>query len=315
MARSIERCGRHRDQRHPVAIVARAYEAADDLRLMQGLQQELWALEGPSVLTHVGDLAWGTTMHLGREREWVRRLWLEGDRCVAWAWLRRPSSLDYEVHSAHMRGSLHDEVLSWLESHAEGEGPLSTFALEDDGDRLDVLAARGYSRPEDGTWYAYYVREVGEEHALPPLPQGFSFRTVDGERDLRERVDAHREVWAPSRVTEESYRNVMRVWPYRPDLDCVIAAPDGAFVAYALCWYDPLNRVGELEPVGTRPGHRRRGLGAAVCDYVIERLRRVGARWAIVYADGREESAPARKLYESVGFRRHARVVELRKAR
>jgi hypothetical protein len=38
-----------------LAIVARPYETADDLSLMQGLQQELWALEGPRVLTHVGD--------------------------------------------------------------------------------------------------------------------------------------------------------------------------------------------------------------------------------------------------------------------
>jgi hypothetical protein len=36
---------------------------------------------------------------------------------------------------------------------------------------------------------------------------------------------------------------------------------------------------------------------------------------AIVYAGGREDAAPATKLYESVGFRRQTRAVELRKAR
>jgi hypothetical protein len=34
-----------------------------------------------------------------------------------------------------------------------------------------------------------------------------------------------------------------------------------------------------------------------------------------VYTGGREDAAPATKLYESVGFWRHARAVELRKAR
>jgi ribosomal protein S18 acetylase RimI-like enzyme len=107
----------------------------------------------------------------------------------------------------------------------------------------------------------------------------------------------------------------MSIWPYRPDLDCVVEAPEGSFAAYALCWYDPENRVGELEPVGAHPAHRRQGFGAAVCRYALQRLQHAGAREAIVYAGGHEGAAPARRLYESVGFRRHTRAVELRKAR
>ena len=42
------------------------------------------------------------------------------------------------------------------------------------------------------------------------------------ESDLHERVEVHRAVWTPSRLTEESYRNVMRTWPYRAELDCVL---------------------------------------------------------------------------------------------
>jgi hypothetical protein len=183
---------------------------------MQGLQQELWALEGPRVLTHVGDLAWWATMHLGREQEWKRHVWLDGDRCVAWAWLRRPSSLDYEVHPDHSRGPVHEEILSWFESEADGSGPLSTLALEGDRDRLDVLADRAYSRPDDYKSYVYNVVELGDEMAPPGLPPGHALRTVEAGRDLRERVEVHREVWAPSRVTEERYRNVMRAWRIAP---------------------------------------------------------------------------------------------------
>ena len=54
---------------------------------------------------------------------------------------------------------------------------------------------------------------------------------------------------------------MMNAWPYRHDLDQVVEAPDGALVAFALGWLDEVNRVGELEPVGTDPRHARRGLG------------------------------------------------------
>ena len=71
--------------------MSRPYESAADLRLMQSLQQELWAIERERTHTHLGDLVWWATMHTGRESEWKRRLWLDGDRCVAWARLDRPA--------------------------------------------------------------------------------------------------------------------------------------------------------------------------------------------------------------------------------
>ena len=271
---------------------------------MQSLQQELWAREGPRVATHVGDLAW----RLHREDlAWKRQLWFDGERCVAWAWLERPASLDYEVHP-DVREALHRNVLGWFESEAEGD-TLTAYAFEP-----NRLAAWGYVRPEPYKWYAYHVRELERGPPEPAVPDGFTLRTVGGD-DFRKRVDIHRAVWAPSRVTEAVYRRVTQAWPYRPDLDCVVEAPDGSFAAYVLCWYDDVNRVGELEPVGTHPDYRRRGLGAAVCTYALQRLHEAGAQQAIVYAGGRDQDAPARALYESIGFRRHARVVELRKIR
>ena len=50
--------------------VSRPYESAANLRLMQSLQQELWAIERERTHTHVGD------------------------PYAAWAWLDRPASLD-----------------------------------------------------------------------------------------------------------------------------------------------------------------------------------------------------------------------------
>jgi len=120
----------------------------------------------------------------------------------------------------------------------------------------------------------------------------------------------HREVWSrpdrPSRVTESSFAHVRAEWPYRESLDCVVEAPDGRFAAYCLCWPDDENRVGEFEPVGVREEFRRRGLGGAVCRFALRRLHEEGGRQAIVYC----ATKPACALYESVGFRIHASLVE-----
>jgi ribosomal protein S18 acetylase RimI-like enzyme len=257
---------------------------------MQALQQQLWSLAGPRVLTHVGDLAWW--LHRPPAK---RRLWLDGERCVAWAWLHAPATLDYSVQFDDR--DTEGEVVEWFESEAEGE-VLTTYVLE--GDALD-----GYE-PSGGS-YTYFVRELDNLPAIE-LPGGFTAHTVAAD-DFAARVAVHRAAWAPSRLTEDLYRHVMQTWPYRADLDCVVEAPDGTFASYVLCWYDDANRVGELEPMGTHPDFRRQGLGAAVCAYALTRLRAAGAEQAIVYAD----DPAARALYESVGFRRHTRAVELRK--
>jgi ribosomal protein S18 acetylase RimI-like enzyme len=288
-----------------MAIHARRYENDTDLRRMQSLQQELWAAEGPYVATHVGDLAWWLHRPEGK-----RRLWFDGDRCIAWGWLFPPALLAYDVHPEHRRGSLHAEVLAWLDEEGEGD-VLTTYALETDDETLALLAQLGYARPEPYKWYAYQLRELEREVPEPELPDGFRLHTVDGEDDFVKRVAIHRAVWAPSRVTEEVYRRVTGAWPYRADLDCVVEAPDGRFAAYVLCWHDDANGVGLFEPVGTHPDFRRRGLGSAVCRYGFRRLREEGATHALVLAN----DAPAVALYESVGFRRYTRVVELRKQR
>ena len=107
------------------------------------------------------------------------------------------------------------------------------------------------------------------------LPDGYRLRTVEP-ADLEARVELHRVVWAPSRVTVESFVNVQAAWPYRADLDCVVEAPDGSLAAYCLAWLDDANGVGELEPVGTHPDYRRRGLASAVCLFALHRLQRGG---------------------------------------
>jgi ribosomal protein S18 acetylase RimI-like enzyme len=262
---------------------------------MQQLAVEQRRLLGPRAQWHVGDIAWGLRQHEGRELEWKIRLWVEDGRVAGWSWLKDDRGrLEHDVHPEH--GHLLDEIL------AEPAATLA-FAFEDDEPTRTALERHGFTEP--GEALRFFARDVLEPPDLPPLPDGFRYRTVDT-ADIAERVAIHREVWAPSRVTESSYAGVRAAWPYRASLDCVVETPDGRFAAYALLWPDDENGVGELEPVGVREEFRRRGLGAAVCTYAVRRWYDEGGREAIVYCKTDEACA----LYESIGFRLHATVRE-----
>jgi len=66
---------------------------------------------------------------------------------------------------------------------------------------------------------------------------------------------------------------------FHKDLAIVVAASNGDFVAFGGLWFDPLNRLGYVEPVATDPDYRRMGLGAAA---VLEDIRRCGEPGATV---------------------------------
>jgi len=263
---------------------------------MQQLALEQRRLLGVRAPWHIGDVAWGLRQHEGREHEWKIRLWVEDGRVAAWSWLKQDGRdrLELDVHPRHLH--LLDEILAVPAARL-------AFAFEDDDERRTALTRHGFTQP--GDTMHFLVRDLPEPPELPPLPDGFRYRTV-GADDLTERVSIHRDVWAPSRITESSYAQVRAEWPYRESLDCVVEAPDGRFAAYCLCWPDDENHVGEFEPVGVREDFRRRGLGAAVCTFALQRLYEEGGRQAIVYC----MTEPACALYQSLGFRIHASLVE-----
>jgi ribosomal protein S18 acetylase RimI-like enzyme len=291
----------------------RSYAGPADLRRMQALVTRAWQLRGPKVERHIGDVAWGRFQHVGRDPEWRTALWEDGGEVVAWAWLFRPRTLDYQLHPE--RPELLAEVLDWFEAEAEGDEPLVTSALPEDEAAVAELVGRGYEAVRGEPWLAYLIRDLSEPVAEPTVPDGFRLRNVRGGEDVAPRVAVHRAAFHPSRVTVESYRNVRRAYPYRADLDCVVEASDGSFASYCLVWHDEVIGVGELEPVGTHPDYERRGLASAVCRFALRRLQELGASTAIVYARGDDAYPAPKRLYESIGFREHTRSQEYRKVR
>ena len=273
---------------------------------MQAVTEATWRIEGPHAPQHVGDLAWMRFQHRGREHEWRMRLWQQDGTDVGWAWLRLPDSTLFWCIRPDVRASLAGEVLRWAEAQTSGT-PLRVEVQSTDATSLAVLEERGYRFDDGARVLAVHQRELAVDPPVEP-PPGFRLRTVEP-HDLNARVELHRTVWAPSRVTNKSFGDVQSAWPYRPDLDCVVEAPDRKLAAYCLAWLDDANQAGDLEPVGTHPDFRRRRLASAVCRFALQRLREEGATRAVVYADVDPANPGPKALYESIGFVETSRLV------
>jgi predicted N-acetyltransferase YhbS len=87
---------------------------------------------------------------------------------------------------------------------------------------------------------------------------------------------------------------------YDPELDLAVETGDGQVVGYSLYWYDPVTKVGLVEPVRVEDEYHRRGLARAMLTAGIDRLVMKGAE-RVKISFGAEAAAA---LYQGVGFQR-----------
>ncbi len=311
---------------------SRPFGGLDDLRRMQALASTCWRHDRPAVKVHPGDLSWWMFQH--EETGWDGRIRLWFDDSVptgaavpaGWAWFAPPDSLDHLIAPEHRSGPLLGEMLEWLDDRARtfaaplatvtplrsvaGDDPaapdrllpsaIQSWSLEADEPATQVHRDAGFE-PDDGTVLQHLVRTLVGPVPGPIVPADYTIRSMAGPEDVDARVEVHRAAFAPSRVTARSYAAVMASPGYRPDLDVVVVAPDGTFAAFALCWYDAASGGADLEPVGTHPDHRRRGLARAACLAALRRAQHLGATECVIYSWATNDSASS--LYESMGFR------------
>jgi mycothiol synthase len=293
------------------ASIRRAYRDDDDFLRMRRFLQAGWQVTGPDGgLLSVGDLTWKRFMYTREvERpEDVFGLWdgpdgeLVGFTIYYAKWREVSLQIDPRLRGTAAWAETADDMLAWADERHEVSGAdgstLTVYERESDGMFAAFIQVRGFARTDDPPM-RFHRQSLARPAPEPVLPEGFEVRAVR-EEELEQRVEIHREVWHPSKVTLESYRQLRAAPGYDPELDIVAVAPDGTIGAYAICWHDEVNRSGLFEPVGAREAFRGRGLAKAVLLESMRRLRERGCEMVYVYTT--EDREAACRLYLSAGF-------------
>ena len=207
-----------------------------------------------------------------------------------------------EVHLQHHPAydAVLPELLAYAEQHLHNQERNLVYLPVYDYDHalLEAVQRRGYERIEKYTlWDAVLdpsVVDLGQAY----LPPGYRLQSMADDNDLDRRPKAFGQGFNhpdpkdwPSHL---AYAELQKAPDYRPELDLYVVAPDGEFVSFCIVWWDPKNRIASLEPVGTVPEHRRKGLARAVVLEGIRRVAELGAERVFVGSD--------QAFYLSLGF-------------
>jgi ribosomal protein S18 acetylase RimI-like enzyme len=177
----------------------------------------------------------------------------------------------------------------------------------DQMERRQELERTGFtSQAEAGedAWSEVWMERKGVTEAPSfLLPKGFTMRSLAGESEVDAYVESHQAVFKTKNMTT-GWRIHARKHPgYKPDLDVVVAAPDGRLVAFCIDWLAQSSDgmiLGQIEPLGCHADFRKYALGRMVLCETLRRLQQQGAKRIFVKKDNYRNAAF--RLYESVEF-------------
>ena len=81
-----------------------------------------------------------------------------------------------------------------------------------------------------------------------------------------------------------------------------VARVDNDIVGFVAVSLNAETRIGEIGLNAVHPDHAGRGIGTALYDFALDRMRRSGMALATVGVGGDPSHAPARRAYEKAGF-------------
>jgi mycothiol synthase len=273
----------------------------DDLRLAASILSRAWLDGSPFVASHPGDLEWWFGLAAPDDLGDHLRLWEVDGAAAAWSWVRGDQvHWEIRVDDPAVATDILDAILR--DAIAVTDSPMHAWAPEDDPATLGALARLGFG-PDAGRLSQFQCRvdddaPIGDDGP----PDGYRIRHVAGPAEIPARADLHRAAIPYATLTIEQYARLTTLPHYRFEDDLVVEAADGSLAAFAMAWWDPVARVGEFEPVGTHPAHRRRGLGRALLRHGLRRFHELGA--VCVQVCSHAEEAASEGLYQAVGFER-----------
>ncbi|WP_018759160.1 GNAT family N-acetyltransferase [Paenibacillus terrigena] len=205
---------------------------------------------------------------------------------------------------------LEEEIFAWVEQYYCGPSledrsgqEVYIWSYVEDFHRVETLKARGY---EQHTWYMYSgVIDLENVIQEPRFPEGFMVRPIET-GDLEQKVNIMSGSAGLTAPDMEIYHRLMSCPTYHQDLDLVIVDEVNQVVGFANIWFDSENNIAIIEPFGTAPTHRRKGLATNLLYECMRRLKNAGVSKLYINHGGMwtldPEPDDAIRVYTRVGF-------------
>ncbi len=279
-----------------VALQRRAFVYERDVPRLQRFLARMRQRVGQAAYFQFGDLLWRIHYPINQFSPTTDLpIWEDADSHILGFgfFLHGHNNPEFYMEPALYGSRLGDEMIAWAVdlARAQGKTAIETSCIARDERKAAFLSDHGFTCLGDPM--LFQERRLAVPIPDITIPEGYTVAPL--------RIEASElSVTGNNPFPRAAYLAMRQAPGYRPDLD-VKAFNGDTVVAGCICWFDEVDGCGELEPVGTHPDHRRRGLAAACITQALRSLRMYGAAMAYVRPSKANPSAVA--LYEKVGFK------------
>jgi len=189
---------------------------------------------------------------------------------------------------------LYGEMIEYAKNNMvnEEKPDLSIYANDDNESLKDELKKHGFLAKG---WQEKVAKfDCSEIIADSHLPEGFTFTSLEDEEDFEKYFhcmfkgfdhEQEGEVFSFDREKEELIRKAFNREFIYPNLKIFVKNSAGDYVAHCGMWYDSNVEFAIIEPVCVVPEYRRMGLGSEVVKEGLRRVKKLGAKSALVGSD------------------------------
>jgi len=190
---------------------------------------------------------------------------------------------------------LEKEMLKWtIENWAQGKNQIITIFYKYDTARIRLFEKYNFEcQGVVGFDYRYDTKNYTKG---ADIDSNFCIEAFSQSYEYENRIETERLTFSRDSLNREWFETKALAPGYSSDWDLAVVSPDGQVVAFCLAWLDKKNKVAEIDPVGTHPDYRKRGLAKALLTDCFIRLNRNG----ITKAHIQGFSEPANRLYGSL---------------
>ena len=186
-------------------------------------------------------------------------------------------------------------MLQWvINDWSKGRRQIFTNIYAIDGERTELLGKHGFERR--GVVGVDYRYDTSKYVSSVDLSGDFHVEAFSESFDYENRIETERRTFGKDFLNREWFETKALAPAYSADWDLAIVTSSGRVAAFCLAWLDRENRIAEIDPVGTHPDYRKRGLAKALLTECFIRLQSHGISKAQIIGF----SEPARKLYSSL---------------
>lgn len=173
------------------------------------------------------------------------------------------------------------EMLEWIiENWVKSKEQVETCIYAWDEDRIKLLTDLGFENKElEAVDFRYETSNYAEGEIID---DDFHFETFSENYNYENHIETQRKAFGRTKdqLNRQWFETKCLAPGYSSDRDFIVVDSKGEHLAFCVAWLDEENKIAEIDPVGTHPDYRRKGLAKAVITNCFIKLHQNGIKKA-----------------------------------